>query len=231
MRSPVPDIEIGSLRLSEADPDAFDHALDAAERARADRYVRREDRDRFRLGRGLLRRMLAAELGRSPASLRFLADAHGKPILDGPCPLAFNLSHSGDLVLAAIGRVAAIGIDVERRRDDLDLRAVGAEVYTPGEIAAIAAASPGGRAAVFFDLWTFKEALLKGIGTGFVADPRSVEIRIGPDGARAASARRSDPDPCAPWRIERLSVPAGYHAALAVLPHAVAEPSMPDVPG
>src|SRR4051812_41766383 len=72
------------------------------ERRRADRFAFPHDRRRFAVGRGLLRVILGRYLDRPPGSLRFVANAHGKPGLDpGPdadIPLRFNLAHSGPWV-------------------------------------------------------------------------------------------------------------------------------------
>ena len=70
-------------------------ALDAGERARAARFVRRQHQDRFTVGRGALRVLLASYLATSPETLRLVYGPHGKPgLAEGDDGLRFNLSHS-----------------------------------------------------------------------------------------------------------------------------------------
>lgn len=214
-------IDIRILRLSQTDPADWTGSLDAAERRRADSFLKPQDRDRFRLGRGLLRDMLGARLGVPGSAVVLGREANGKPRLDIPCGdtapnLAFNVSHSGDLVCVALGEAAAIGVDIERRRNDIDPSKLGAHVLTPRERQCLELS--GDRCAAFFDAWVRKEALLKGIGIGLLADPRAVEILPSPDGLRLRSTITGRNDPTRGWRLAAIPVPEGYHGALAVLP-------------
>lgn len=209
-------VEIRTLRLSETDPLDWAAVLDAEEEARASRYCVPDDRDRFRLGRGLLRTMLGFALGLAPGSFVFRTDRHGKPILPKPTGLAFNVSHSGDLVCVALGEAASIGVDVERRRSDIDPMALGFHVLTENELRSLEAADD--RHAAFFDFWVLKEALLKGIGTGLLKDPRTIEISHGPGGRPLVRSAGTGPDVTQNWQFGPIAVPDGYHGALAFLP-------------
>ncbi|KQT68980.1 MULTISPECIES: 4'-phosphopantetheinyl transferase family protein [unclassified Aureimonas] len=213
---PLPErIEIRTLRLSDSDPAHWAEALCEEERARAARYVRPEDRDRFRLGRGLLRTLLGAALGLAPAAVPLRANAFGKPVLGLPEGPAFNVAHSGDLVCVALGEARALGIDVERHRDDFDPQALGLHVLTEAEQRALARSDDPHRA--FLRAFVLKEALLKGIGTGLLRDPRSVEITHGPDGRRIGPAE-GEPDVWEGWIFGDLEGLPGYHGAWALLP-------------
>ena len=66
------------------------------------RYHRPVDRDRFIVGRGILRKIHSAYLALSPGQLRFTYNEYGKAAVSddqNDCALNFNLSHSGELVL------------------------------------------------------------------------------------------------------------------------------------
>jgi 4'-phosphopantetheinyl transferase len=215
MNCVVDRIEIHTLRLSQTDLGDWTECLDASEEARAGRYVKPADRDRFRLGRGLLRTMLGKALGIAPGRLAFRADRHGKPILPAPCPLAFNVSHSGDLACVALGEAASIGIDIERRRQDFDPMALGFHVLTARELRDLELAED--RFFAFFEAWVRKEAMLKGIGTGLLKDPREIEISHGADGPRITHAANGGPDPTQGWQLRSIALPDDYHGALAVL--------------
>ena len=79
--------------------------LSEIEVARASRFHRPRDRDRFVVARGPLREILALYLGREPRRLVFTAGGSGKPALASEFAsweLEFNLSHSGNLALLAL---------------------------------------------------------------------------------------------------------------------------------
>lgn len=100
-------------------------------------------------------------------------DEFGKPrAKSGVC---FNLSHSGDWVLLAIGD-NEIGCDIERLRQTDALR-LGKVVFTGGELELIRQSRD--RLGVFYTLWTKKEALLKCMGNGFHRPAKTVDVRGG----------------------------------------------------
>jgi hypothetical protein len=70
-----------------------------------------------------------------------------------------------------------------------ELEAVGRLVFTPGEMAVLEGAPPGRGLEAFFRLWTGKEALLKGLGVGFLSDPLEVELLPASFGFRATPSR------------------------------------------
>lgn len=136
--------------------------LSEDERSRALSYRNAPDRDRSIAAHWLKRRVLAEAAGAPPQSLRFLRSAQGKPLLQGGA-VQFNLSHSGDWVAMALHPRHAVGIDVERDRTDWS------------EILPLVRA-PQDRVPSPLHLWTAKEAVLKALGQGFLADPREVTI-------------------------------------------------------
>ncbi len=84
-----------------------------------------------------------------------------------------SFSHAGDMGVCLVGRperTGRVGVDVEQRQD-IVLDDVAA-AFTPGERAYIERV--GGDA--LWRLWTAKEAVLKLLGTGFLADPQGLEI-------------------------------------------------------
>jgi 4'-phosphopantetheinyl transferase len=188
--------------------------LDSQERERAERFTVARPRRQFVVTRGALRLLLAERLGCRAEALAFAAGPHGKPFLVAgeAAPLAFNVSHSAGRALVAIGQ-GAIGVDIEclERKGDLDLIAKG--VFTPAEQAELAARAGAGRVALFFRLWTVKEALIKARGSGFAYPPARFEVPE-PLRAGASHAMFSFPDETAVWRITDLSE-EGYAAALA----------------
>lgn len=192
--------------------------LHTEERAEANRFRLDADRRRFITGRGLLRTMLAEKTGKAAESLTFMRDPYGKLVSSDIGNLAFNVSHSGNLVAVAVGAVRALGIDVEEMRHDLDLPALTHHIFTSTEMRSLVDAAPSLRAEIFFRSWVCKEALVKGIGTGLSRDPKRFEVAFdGPEPAILVSgAAGDDIDPA--WSLELLAVSTGYQGALAILP-------------
>ncbi|MFG2695373.1 4'-phosphopantetheinyl transferase family protein [Kitasatospora sp. NPDC048407] len=152
--------------------------LDAAERRRADSFVRPADGLLYATVHVALRRLLGRYLHTAPEDVRFTrepcpgcGERHGRPALDrSPLPLHFSLSHSSAVALIGVA-TAPLGVDVERLP-----RAETIEVCTgalhPEEQAELACHQHEfERAEGFGRIWTRKEAYLKGIGTGLSRSP------------------------------------------------------------
>jgi 4'-phosphopantetheinyl transferase len=87
------------------------------------------------------------------------------------------MSHSSGWILHAITLDNEVGIDVEMIRSDLPLDDVSKIVFTPAEERLVLQRPPGReQQRAFFQGWTCKEALLKGIGEGFSEKVKMVEI-------------------------------------------------------
>lgn len=190
-------VRLGWL-VAPAVPTAADEALlDPAERARAARLLAPEARATFVAAHAAVRRLLAETTGTAPDTLRFAAGPHGKPRLDPPCGVAFNLSHSGRVVVIATAGLEVLGVDVERLTLDRPHARLAARFFAEAEAAAVAAAPAGPRRRrLFCHLWTAKEAVLKALGTGLTVPLREVVV---------------DPDPDRPPRL--VATPAAVAAA------------------
>lgn len=145
------------------------------EREAAARFHHAADAVRSAATRAVLRRELAAALGQAPAALRFTRSARGRPALAGePSPLDFNVAHGGDHALVVWSRVRRVGIDVEPLRLSWDWRPLARMVL--GEADARRIASAPEPAALFLDVWTAKEALLKADGRGIAGGLDSFSV-------------------------------------------------------
>ena len=94
--------------------------LGADERHAASRQARPEDRYAAVQARAALRRTLGRLLGCGPADVPLGTTADGKPVLISPLENAgtsFSVSHSGAIILIAIGAGLNVGVDVEEMRD------------------------------------------------------------------------------------------------------------------
>jgi 4'-phosphopantetheinyl transferase len=210
---------IGAVDRHGAELAALERMLDDEERERANRFVLEADRRRFVLAHAALRSCLALYWGGPPERLRFHYGPFGKPALKpearGQTPLCFNLSHSRSLALLAVAR-REVGVDVEDLDREVDELAIGLQCLSPREQLALAARPAGRqRRAAFFSLWTRKEALLKGLGTGFSRDPTTIDLGPatdqGPD-----RATWIDPLSEHTWTVAGVALGPRHRAALAV---------------
>lgn len=162
--------ELAELRPREVELRSL---LDEQELARAARFKFDHDRERFMLGHGWMRELLAHYLGRSPASIHAERGRFGKPFLpDGE--LHFNLSDTKDAIAFAVCRSVEIGVDVETIDRRVDHEAVSAHYFTPEEQHRIAQSEQPKR--TFLEFWTRKEAVLKASGVGIMDDLRSLRV-------------------------------------------------------
>jgi 4'-phosphopantetheinyl transferase len=211
------DLWTASLRQSEEVVAVFAAVLSEDERIRAGRFRFAPDRDRFVVARGLLRALLAAYVGRDPADLRFAHGRYGKPSLVDPAAtsLQFNVAHSRDRALFAVGRSREVGVDLEAIRPDLEIEELSRLSLTKREHDLLAKLPPDRRRERFVTLWTRKEALAKAIGLGLALPFDRVDsAESGTPGCHARwdglvlDGRT--------WSIRSLDVEPGYAAALAI---------------
>jgi 4'-phosphopantetheinyl transferase len=139
--------------------------LSPYERGRAERFRQPEQRQRFVSARRQLRLILSQYLKQPPERIQIMHNQHGKPYIADSC-LQFNLSHVNNDMLCAVSWEDDVGIDVEDTRRKIDIMTVVRTFFTPIELQQFEARSPEAQHALFFHLWTRKEAYLKARGVG-----------------------------------------------------------------
>lgn len=209
---PPPQIELAEdqahvwsacLRGSPADFSAGLALLSEEERARAAKFHFEGDRKNFVARRSLLRAILGHYLKVEPSQITFAREERGKPRLAGPDGVArlhFNFSHSRNLALCAVCRAGPLGVDVEQLRPMPEMADITATFCSPQESALLDAAPPEKRLEVFFNLWTRKEAYLKGTGEGIAGSLAQLDCSVAPPG----------------WTLHSLSPAPGFAGALAL---------------
>jgi len=157
----------------------LEQLLTPVEREQVARFFREADRTSRTVARGMLRSLLATYLETSPDAVAIVSGHHGKPMLDPEThrqSIEFSVSHSGNVVLLAFSVDAAVGIDVEAIRTDVDLSGLVARVLTSEEADVLRQADESARTQIFFRTWARKEAVLKALGTGFSVEPDRVAV-------------------------------------------------------
>jgi 4'-phosphopantetheinyl transferase len=171
------------LTPTEAALSLSESILSGPERDRANRFHFIHHRERFILGRGILRMLLAKYTGMAAAELRFVEGPFGKPALEQAAEnseVFFNISHCEDVALFAFRTDQPIGVDIERVRELKDADELVARFFSARENQEFQGLSGELKAQAFFNLWTRKEALLKATGDGIAQKLHQVEVALMP---------------------------------------------------
>lgn len=199
-------------------PGASDVAmLSDQERARAARFHRRGDRDRFVAAHAQVRTILSELLGVMPSAVRFDPGENGKPEVAGIADLHISVSRSRDLAGLAITCDCPTGIDVELRRELTDCLSLAEVAFSDDEVAQLRAREPDERSLAFLRLWTAKEAWVKNVGLGVEAFG-AVSILLSADGSPHIADAHA---PGGPWSVHRLEPGPRFVGALSVAAHEV----------
>jgi 4'-phosphopantetheinyl transferase len=183
--------------------------LDDGERARAAGFDRPRERQRFTVAHGALRILAGRALGTRPAALAWIPGPHGKPELVAPWSgLHTSLSHSGDMIAAAISTGRPVGVDVQHLVPGLDTVGLSARFFPPDEAEYVAAGRDASvRSDRFAYLWARKEAVVKAVG-GRLWSNLKIAVR---DRDVVSCA-----EPARPHRVADVAAPASFRAAVAL---------------
>jgi 4'-phosphopantetheinyl transferase len=170
---------VAEVRSFLKDKERLNDLLSAEEKGRGDRFHFSKDQDRFVISRGILRVLLSYYDEVPAKDLIISPDALGKPQVMGPSvsiPLSFNLSHAGNLILYGFSKGEKVGVDVEKVKVEVEAEKLSQRYFTKQEFQTIQKADKEERPAIFFKLWTCKEAILKRKGVGLQEDLNRVEV-------------------------------------------------------
>jgi 4'-phosphopantetheinyl transferase len=183
--------------------------LDEGERARAAVFRSPRDQQRFTVAHGALRILAGRELAAPSAALTWAPGRYGKPELVSPWSgLHTSLSHSGDMIAAAISTGRPVGVDIQHLVPGLDTAGLSARFFPPDEAEYVAAGHDAStRADRFAHLWARKEAVVKAAG-GRLWPNLKMAVR----GCDVVSCA----EPAGPHRVADVTAPASFRAAVAL---------------
>jgi len=178
--------------------------LTTSEKGIAGRFRFEEDRNRFAVGRQALRFLLSKYLTVQPLDISIVAEKGEKPTVGGPhSDIHFNISHSGEWILVALGREEA-GVDLEKINPAFDFIQLLEDHFSEVEKSFIL--SDQDPVSAFYYLWTRKEALTKAWGTGLQENLKSVPVLHGDSPLNQQQQS---------WKLESFQISPSYPAALA----------------
>lgn len=142
--------------------------LDVNEQARAGKFSNDLLRKRYVVAHGRLRNVLAQRLNEEPEKIKLAVAEQGKPYLADYPELAFNLSHSANAMVIAVGWHCQIGVDLETCRPRAGLQGLVEKCFAKEEVAYWNSLPNAQQTIEFYRFWTRKEALVKATGRGIV---------------------------------------------------------------
>jgi len=174
---------------------SYRELLNPEEREQEPRFYFARDRRRYLVTRALVRTILSRYMAIDPRDWVFSTNAYGRPEIANPqvsdAGFSFNISHTHSLIVLAVTKQRALGVDVENvlaREAAID---VANRYFAPPEVAALHAAPRQEQHFRFFEYWTFKESYIKARGMGLslpldkfsfhYRDDKTVEIAIDPE--------------------------------------------------
>ena len=206
--------EIGDPQLLER----YRGLLTPAERQQERRFHFQKDQHRYLVTRALVRTTLSRYAPIAPGEWSFAQNAYGRPEIANeqvePGRLVFNLSHTDGLIVLAVAREDALGVDTEnvrRREACLD---VADRFFAPDEVRALFSAPPHLRHQRFFQYWTLKESYIKarGMGLSIPLDQFSFDFPTADAVALSIDPRLND---CASrWRLWQCESGAEHMVAI-----------------
>jgi 4'-phosphopantetheinyl transferase len=185
---------------------------------RHDSYHFARDRNSYLATRILCRSTLSRWAAVEPAALIFESDRHGRPEIVGPPEAAsidFNLSNTAGMVVIAVARSRAIGVDVEALERLESSLSVAERMFAREEWDDIRLCPEATRSERFAAYWTLKEAYGKARGLGLGVPLDSVVFTLENGNVHARFDARANDD-SEVWSFSCFSPTEEHRIALAV---------------
>jgi 4'-phosphopantetheinyl transferase len=159
--------------------ETFFSYVDEMKARRIYRFINRKDKIRTLIGDILIRSAACDHLQISNEEIQYEYNDYGKPRLKDWHQFHFNISHSGDWVVAAIDE-RPVGIDIERVKS-IEYMEIAKRFFSKTEYQWLQTQDAGKRPECFYKLWTLKESYLKIMGAGLSIPLDSFSIVIEKD--------------------------------------------------
>jgi len=166
MNSEIVEIWHGKVTAEDTYYQAYWRVLDEAEQARAGKIKNALLHKRYVEVHGRLRNIVAKTLDQSPEKIRIKKAGHGKPYLADYPEVAFNLSHSADRLMIAVGWNCQLGVDIEFCKQRINLSGLVDKCFAVEEAAYWTKLPETQKNQEFYRFWTRKEAFVKATGHG-----------------------------------------------------------------
>lgn len=213
MNAEIVELWHGKVTVEDANYQAYWCVLDEAEQNQARKFKNVLLRQRYVEIHGRLRKILAQRLNQSPEKINIKKTGHGKPYLPEHPELAFNLSHTADRLIIAVGWNCQLGVDIEICKQRINLSGLVDKCFAEEEAGYWSKLPETEKNREFYRFWTRKEAFVKATGHGIalglnhcVINPvNPTEFLRVPDICGQASE----------WHVLDIDLQEGIYSALA----------------
>lgn len=148
--------------------------LSVKEKMQANKYYTKSLSDKYIMSHGILRLILSYYTKQYPQDIEYTHNEYGKPFLENS-NIHFNMSHSHNMVSYIVALNYKVGIDIERHDENLNVQELASLVLTSAESQYFSSINSKDRVALFYHLWTKKEALIKANGQGLSYPINTIE--------------------------------------------------------
>ncbi len=195
-------IDIYCISIEQKSQADFLKYLTPEEKIRAFNFVQVKHQRRYIICQGMLRVILAKYLALKPEEIKFKNGKYGKPYLNHDTNINFNVSHSHEMALIAVALNQEIGIDIEYH-SKRNIDGIAEKMFSAAEIARVHQAKTN-KIAVFYEIWTGKEAFIKAIGMGLHYPTPNITI------PKLQFTPQTIDKKNAPWYIQKLNLQNKY---------------------
>lgn len=161
-------------KVSEQKYKDFIHRISNEKRKRITNFHYKEDLLRSLYGDIIIRSQAINKKRIHNSDIIFEYNEYGKPFIMGLSNFEFNISHSGDWVVCAVGE-KKIGIDIEKMSNPII--DVAMNFFSNYEFNELMQKRDEEQTDYFFDLWTLKESYIKWRGNGLSIPLDSFEFK------------------------------------------------------
>lgn len=194
----------------------YSQILTNSELERSAQFYFSKDRNTYIFGRAILRILSSSYLSCNPREVEFRYNDFGKPEYNFEGNLKFNLSHSGDKIILGFVSDGEIGVDIEKIKTDIDLRELAKTVFSESEIKIVDELNNQDAVQKFYELWTRKEAFIKGTGYGLSIPIKLTSLSVLEDNVEFHQSTSELPlllneD----WVLRSIDLEADYRVAVA----------------
>lgn len=196
----------------------YEELMSEDEHARWRRFLVAHAQLQHLVARALVRTTLSRYFDVPPQVWQFATNRYGRPHITAPRqfrPVRFNLSHTSGMVVCAVAKARAIGIDVENVTRESSLADLAPRVFSPVELATFRETAPEMQREIFFSFWTLKEAYIKARGMGLSLPLDGFSFDLAGSSPRVHFSERC-PDESDRWQFRRFAPTTDHRMAIAV---------------
>ena len=150
--------------------------LSPEEKLRSKSFHFDSDAQRYICAHGVLRTILGFYTEQSPHLIPFCYGAKGKPRLDLPGQIQFNISHTKDLLAIAVTSCCNVGVDIESCVQFSNMKGVAKKIMHHSEYLTYLSLRSEEQVKYFYRCWVRKEAVTKAWGSGLISDLREFSV-------------------------------------------------------